>query len=77
MGGTMSVSFIAVRKDEQGKITHFLTDDGKTITFAEAKELVHNGEVDSLTEIHDDGGWEMKLETTPAHGNNLDDLPSF
>jgi len=73
----MSVAFVGVRKNEKGLITHFLTDDGRTITFAEAKELVENGEVDSLTEIHEDGSWEMDLETTPAEGNNLDELPPF
>lgn len=73
----MTVQFVAVRKDTKGNITHFLTDDGRTITFAEAKEMVQQNEVTSLTSIYEDGSWEMNLPTSPAQGTNLDDLPSF
>ncbi len=73
----MTVQFVAVRKDEQGRITHFQTDDGRTITFEQAKELVYRNEVTSLTEIYEDGSWEMNLPTSPEEGSNLDNLPSF
>lgn len=73
----MTVQFVAVRKDEQGMITHFQTDDGRTITFDEARALVQRNEVTSLTEIYEDGRWEMDLPNSPAEGANLDDLPTF
>jgi hypothetical protein len=73
----LSVAFIAVRKDQNGKITHFMTDQEEIITFEQARELVRNGQVDSLTEIYADGSWEMNLDSSSAKGNNLDDLPLF
>lgn len=73
----LSVALVAVRKDADGKITHFLTDRGDVITFEEAERLVREGYVDSLTEIHEDGSWKMDLPDARMEGTNLDDLPQF
>ncbi|CCQ98698.1 conserved hypothetical protein [[Clostridium] ultunense Esp] len=73
----MRVAFVGIRKDKDGRITHFLTDQGNVISFKEAERLVREGYVDSLTEIHEDGSWKMDLPTAREEGNNLDDLPEF
>lgn len=73
----MSVKLVAVRKDDAGMITHFLTDDGSVLTFEQARDLVRGNEVDSLTEIQKDGSWEIDIATTQTAGSNLDNLPSF
>ncbi|MBE3554812.1 MAG: hypothetical protein IMW85_07465 [Thermicanus sp.] len=73
----MRVAFVGVRKDEEGRITHFLTDKGEVISLQVAERLVREGYVDSLTEIHEDGSWKMDLPTAREEGNNLDDLPEF
>lgn len=73
----MTVKFVAVRKNTAGEITHIKTDDGRSLSFAEARELVHRNEVDSLTEIYPDGRWEISLPTNTEMGSNLDNLPPF
>lgn len=75
----MSMKPVAVRKDEHGRITHFLTDKDTIITLAEADNLAHNRELDTLSEIHADGSWVISEEdgVQPMEGYNLVDLPEF
>lgn len=67
----------AVRKNRQGKITHFLTDAGNVVTVEEAREMAHNGLIDSLTDLQADGSWFIDNEIGYAEGENLDQLPEF
>ncbi|MDB5083677.1 MAG: hypothetical protein JWN30_563 [Bacilli bacterium] len=55
----MGVKFVGVSKNEQGDITHVLTNHGDLIEVSEAKEMALNGEVDSITDLHPDGTWEI------------------
>ncbi len=75
----MSMKLVAVRKDDQGKITHFLTDKDTVITVAEADHLAHLRELDTLSEVHADGSWVISEDdgVQPMEGHNLGDLPEF
>ncbi len=73
----MTVKLVAVRLDDHNQITHFKTDDGSVITFEQAKQLVHQDEVDSLTEIYSDGRWKVDLPNLHEAGSNLGNLPQF
>ncbi|MBO8173314.1 MAG: hypothetical protein H0Z33_15705 [Bacillaceae bacterium] len=71
------MKLIAVRKNDQGEITHFLTDHHRVISFAEAKRMVEEGKIDSLTDIRADGTWMIDDRGQHLSGTNLDDLPEF
>lgn len=73
----MSFKLVAVKKDSAGNITHFLTDRDTVLTFSEAEQLVRDGEVDSLTELHADGSWIIDDDSQHVEGLNLGDLPEF
>lgn len=73
----MSIKFVAVREDENGKITQLKTDTGQVFSFKEAQQLVREGKVDSLTELKDDGTWVIDDELQHAEGHNFDILPHF
>lgn len=73
----MSLKLVAVKKDAAGNITHFLTDRDTVLTYSEAEQLVRNGEVDSLTELHADGSWVIDDASQQVEGINLGDLPEF
>lgn len=76
----MGTKFVRVRKDWRGNITHLLTNDGNVVTIDEARRMAMDGEVDSLTDVHRDGTWEIDHaagSTDYAQGVNLDTLPEF
>ncbi|MCF8563416.1 hypothetical protein LLE49_01485 [Alicyclobacillus tolerans] len=76
----MGVKFVRVRKDWRGNITHLLTNSGEVVGIDEARVMALTGEVDSLTDLHADGTWEIDgLAGTGGHreGHNLDQLPEF
>ncbi|SFV01666.1 DUF3892 domain-containing protein [Alicyclobacillus macrosporangiidus] len=76
----MGTKFVRVRKDGRGNITHLLTNDGRVVSIDEARTMAQNGEVDSLSDVHADGTWEIRDaagSTEYAEGNNLDQLPEF
>jgi hypothetical protein len=73
----LSIKFVAVREDENGKITLLKTDTGQIVSFHEAQQLVREGKVDSLTELKEDGTWVIDDELQHAHGVNFDILPHF
>lgn len=70
------MKLVAVRKNQEGKITHFLTDKNRMIPIDEAEQLVQRGEIDSLSEIHADGSWVIDT-LQHLEGNNLTELPEF
>ncbi|MEW9668840.1 hypothetical protein [Ammoniphilus sp. 3BR4] len=70
------MKLVAVRKNQEGKITHFLTDKDTVITIEEAEQLARTGELDSLSEIHADGSWVIDA-MQHMEGNNLAGLPEF
>ncbi|RXT04150.1 hypothetical protein [Ammoniphilus sp. CFH 90114] len=72
----MSLKLVAVRMNEEGKITHFLTDKDTVLTIEEAEKMALQGELDSLSEIHEDGSWIIDA-VQPIEGHNLDQLPRF
>lgn len=69
--------FIGVRKDNAGKITHLKTDEGQIVSLPEARKMAKEGWIDSLTDLHADGSWEIKDELQFSEGNNLGKLPKF
>lgn len=76
----MGVKFVGVRKDRRGNISELLTNEGAIVPIQEARVMALSGEVDSLTDIHRDGSWEIQNEAGDARyqsGNNLDQLPEF
>lgn len=73
----MGVKFVAIRKNEHGKITHLMVDGGTVVTIEEAMELVDRGEVDSLTDLNLDGSWMVDSEFGHVEGSNLGKLPEF
>ncbi|SFV06896.1 hypothetical protein [Alicyclobacillus macrosporangiidus] len=71
----MGTKFVRVRKDGFGNITHLLTNDGHVVSIDEARTMAQNGEVDSLSDLHADGTWEINNtagSTEYGKGNNLD-----
>ncbi|MBP1931177.1 hypothetical protein [Ammoniphilus resinae] len=72
----MTEKLVAVKK-ENGFITHFLTDEHRMITLEEAQQMARGGELDSLTDLHADGRWEIHDGEVHKEGNNLADLPEF
>lgn len=68
---------VAVRKDKQGNITHFLTDTEEIITAEQAETMAKEGEFASITELHQDGTWIIDDATQHLEGHNLGDLPEF
>ncbi|HJV45948.1 MAG TPA: hypothetical protein VJ824_09540 [Bacillota bacterium] len=73
----MGIKLVAIRKDELGNITQFLTDKDQVVSFAEAKEFAQTGMLDSLTDIDHDGTWKIETSTQQMEGSNLGDLPEF
>lgn len=73
----MGIKLVAVHKDDMGKISAFLTDDDQVVTFAEAKQLATNGQLDSLTDIFSNGTWVIDEYGQHMAGSNLADLPEF
>lgn len=76
----MGTKFVGVRKDRHGNITHLLTNDGRVVSIDEARTMALNGEVDSLSDVHADGTWEIHGTAGSAEyaeGSNLDQLPEF
>ncbi|MDQ0191615.1 hypothetical protein JI721_14565 [Alicyclobacillus cycloheptanicus] len=76
----MGTKFVRVRKNWRGEITHLLTNDGQVVSIQEARRMAMNGEVDSLTDVHADGTWEIDATAGTsqyAEGANLDELPEF
>jgi hypothetical protein len=55
----------------------FLTETEQIVPFFQAKEMAQRGEVDSLTDIRDDGTWIIDDGAQHQKGFNLDDLPEF
>ncbi|WDL96826.1 hypothetical protein [Alicyclobacillus sp. ALC3] len=76
----MGTKFVRVRKDWRGNITHLQTNDGDVVTIDEARRMAMEGEVDSLSDIHADGSWEIDHTAGTnqyEQGANLDTLPEF
>lgn len=76
----MGVKFVGVRKDRRGNITELLTNTGKVVSVHQARVMAMAGEVDSLTDLHADGEWEIDPSAgtnTYEQGGNLDQLPEF
>lgn len=73
----MIYKLVAVRKDAEGNITHFLTDRDTVITFSEAQTLAENGQINSITSIQPNGVWLIEEEDHIMRGENLGDLPEF
>lgn len=76
----MGTKFVRVRKDRRGNITHFLTNDGRVVSIDDARRMAMAGEVDSLSDVHADGTWEIDSAVGSNHyaeGSNLDQLPEF
>jgi len=68
---------VAVRKDSEGKITHFMTDRDTVITVTEAIQLAQEGEINSITSLQEDGTWFIDEYGQQREGHNLDQLPEF
>lgn len=76
----MGVKFVGIRKDRRGNITQLLTNTGEVLSIHQARVMALAGEVDSLTDIHRDGTWEISGTVGTdeyAQGHNLDELPEF
>ncbi|MCF6092860.1 hypothetical protein L1765_02465 [Microaerobacter geothermalis] len=73
----MGVKLVAVRKDTLGNITHFLTNTGKVISINQAVKMAHDGQVDSITDLHADGTWSIQMSDETVEGSNLTFLPEF
>lgn len=76
----MGVKFVGARKDRQGNITHLLTNQGQVVSIHDARVMAMSGEVDSITDVHSDGSWEISASAgndIPTAGYNLDTLPEF
>lgn len=76
----MGVKFVGVRKDRRGNITELLTNTGEVVSIHQARVMALAGEVDSLTDLHSDGEWEIGHSAgtnTYEEGGNLDQLPEF
>lgn len=68
---------VAVRKDSNGKITHFQTDRDTVISISEAMMLAESGEINSITSLREDGTWYIDEYGQQIEGHNLDQLPEF
>lgn len=76
----MGIKFTGVRKGPEGSITHIRTNAGKIVSLDEAQALARSGQVDSLTDVHADGTWEIADSAGEAEyreDSNLDSLPEF
>lgn len=76
----MGVKFVGVRKDRRGNIVQLLTNDGQVVSIHDARIMAMSGDVDSLTDIHADGTWEIRGTAGDdgyREGYNLDQLPEF
>jgi len=76
----MPVKFVAIRKNDQGQITHVRTNGGDVVSMEEAANMAKTGEIDSLTDVHADGTWEIRSAAGTgdySEGYNLDGLPEF
>lgn len=76
----MGKKFVRVRKDWRGNITHLLTNGGEVVTIDNARRMAMDGEIDSLSDLHADGTWEIAHTAGTnayAEGENLDNLPEF
>ncbi|RKD25091.1 hypothetical protein BEP19_04535 [Ammoniphilus oxalaticus] len=73
----MNYKLVAVRKDAEGNITHFLTDRDTVITLSEAIALVENDQINSITSLKADGTWLIDEYGQYEQGQNLADLPGF
>jgi|GEM_PF-6002635 len=76
----MGRKIVAVRKDHGGRITHVRTNRGEVLSLQEVQSLARLGEVDSLTDVHADGSWEIAHTAGydgEAFGQNLSKLPEF
>lgn len=66
---------IKVRKNEDGKIVNFMTDQDLVISFEQARSMAQNGEMGVMQDIYQDGSW--TVDGVTHEGYHLDDLPSF
>lgn len=73
----MAAKLIAVKKNEQGQITHFKLDSGQVVSLEEAQTMAHQGQIDSISDLHSDGSWTIDDELQHAEGSNLGHLPDF
>lgn len=74
----MGIKFVGIRKSVTGQITHVLINNGDLVPINVAIQLAREGEVDSITDIHSDGSWEISNSTgtgTYLKEHNLDILP--
>jgi hypothetical protein len=76
----LGTKLVGVRKNRKGQITELLTNDGSVLSMEEARAMAKAGNLDSLTDVHADGTWEINHTAgTDEHreGQNLDQLPEF
>lgn len=71
---------IAVRKDENGRISQIKTHTGRILTMEQAMRQAAEGGFDSLTAIDREGNWYIANSAgdgEPEIGGNLSVLPEF
>jgi len=76
----VGVKFVGVRKDRRGNITQLLTNQGSVVSIHEARVMALSGDIDSFTDVHEDGRWEIAgTAGTDSYeeGCNLGELPQF
>lgn len=71
---------VAIRRDEQGNITHIRTHLGHVLTLEEAVAQAKQGGFDSITSLDSQGNWTIARDARdgePVTGGNLTILPEF
>jgi hypothetical protein len=76
----VGIKFTGIKKGADGSITHIRTNQGNVLSITEAQSMARSGQIDSLTDVHADGTWEIASSTgegQPRVESNLDTLPEF
>ncbi len=70
--------FVAVRKDENGKIQMFQTNSGRELSYSDAIREVDNEMIEGVNVVREEDG-ETYIRSNPDNrrDNNLDGLPIF
>jgi hypothetical protein len=69
---------VAVRHDEQGRLTQFKLSDGREINFQQAVEMGKRGQIRNIDVVDRASGRPyIRSERDGSEANNLDSLPEF